>query len=105
MFFGRVLCHASCGTDCPSRRGRMCSTTEKKLAKLTELGKQRFRVLKYEMVSEATANARRLTGAVYRGRLSSQLRAFSGTCLPLPTEMEERRLVFVSLTQLSLHLR
>lgn len=36
----------------------MCSTTEKKLAKLTELGKQRFRVLKYEMVSHATANAR-----------------------------------------------
>lgn len=31
---------------------RVCSLTENKLKVLTDLGKQRFRVLKYEMVTE-----------------------------------------------------
>lgn len=37
---------------------RLCGLTEKKLAKLTELGRERFRVLKYEMVRHRAVAAR-----------------------------------------------
>ncbi|CAM9846733.1 unnamed protein product, partial [Scytosiphon promiscuus] len=36
--------------DCSDMASRVCSSSEKKLKDLTELGKERFRVLKYEMV-------------------------------------------------------